>query len=119
MIVMDQILIGNSTIGNYVVGFFDCRANDGENAEDQVLRAYRRLGYHNVRPYRMCGCLEGVIHEGLNEREPCPEGYEQAKLYAERTIEPYLIHVSEAGTHLEVVDLIKKYRFENFVKETL
>lgn len=114
MPVMDEILVGDATIGNYVVGFFDCRTNDGETAESKILRAYKVLGYHEVRPYRRCGCLEGVIHSGLNEREPCSEGYEQARRHADRTIEPHLTHVSEAGILLEVRDLIKKFRTENF-----
>ena len=63
MIIQDQILVGDGTIGNYVVGFFDCQADDGETAENQIIKAYRNLGYWNVKPIFKAGCITTSVHE--------------------------------------------------------
>lgn len=103
MKVQDSILIGDSTIGNFVVGFFDCRADDGENAESQILKAYRNLGYWNVKLIFRCGTLELVEHEGLNERAPAPESYQKAVRHMQATCGDDLSHQ---------IEMIKKYRTE-------
>ena len=67
MIIRDEILVGDGSIGNYVVGFFNCRTNDGENAESKILIAYRALGYLGVKGVWKLGCLDAVSHEGISK----------------------------------------------------
>jgi hypothetical protein len=111
MPVMDEVLVGDATIGNYVVGFFDSRANDGETAESKILRAYKNMFYKNVRPYRRCGCLEGVIHEGLDQEAIKARSPEQ-----EHQCQQAFDHLYETIGHDSdrQVESIKKYRTENF-----
>ena len=101
MIIRDQILVGDGSIGNYVVGFFNC--GDHDDDEMGILRAYRALGYWNVKPIFKAGCLDAVQHEGLNERMPVPAGYQKA---VERIRET-------CGDNLfNQIEMIKKYRTE-------
>jgi hypothetical protein len=103
MIIRDQILVGDGTIGNYVVGFFSCQAYEGEDAEDQILRAYRRLGYMAIKPIRKAGCFEAVEHFGLNERAPVPENWGLAMKHLRET----------CGDDLSnQIEMIKKYQTE-------
>ena len=110
MIFRDEILVGNGSIGNYVVGFFNCQADDGETAENQILKAYQRLGYWNIKP--IFSCLDAVQHEGLNERMPTPEGWEEASSYAEESVEEYLNNISEFGLAFERVTKIRLHRHQ-------
>lgn len=101
MIIRDQILVGDGSIGNYVVGFF----NSGDHDDDEmaVLRAYRRLGYMAVKPiYKAC-CLNAIEHQGLNERQPVPEKWGLAMKHVQAT----------CGNDLSNrIEMVKKYRTE-------
>lgn len=112
MVYRDEILVGDGTIGNYVVGFFDCQADDGENAETAILKAYRNLGYWNVKPIYDCDCLDAVQHEGLNELMMTPEGWYKAYTFAIGSTEKYLRSTSEAGLSLERAEKVRLHRHQ-------
>lgn len=108
MLVMDPILVGNSTIGNYVVGFFNCQSNDGETAEDAILHTYKVFGYQNVKPYWHCGCLEGVIHDSMD----------RVTMVATADFMRAMKHLEETcGDDLSNrIEQINKHRVNNFVR---
>ena len=111
MSIMDEVLVGDGVLGNYVVGFFDCRADDSENAEDKILRAYKAIGYKNVRPVWVAHCLNGVVHEGFDQ--DAIRGFDEA---TEQKSAEALKHLHESTNHdvdLQV-RMIRKYRTENF-----
>lgn len=66
----DQVLCGDkdgkAAIGTERVGFFPLGkrwGDDGEGAEEAIVKAYWAAGYSSVRRVFACGCLEAVEFE--------------------------------------------------------
>lgn len=76
----DQVLCGDkdgkAAIGTERVGFFPLGnryGDDGESAEDLVVKAYWSAGYTSVRRVFACGLLEAVEFERpLKIASPAP-----------------------------------------------
>ena len=105
MAIKDEILVGDATIGNFIVGFYDCRSNDGENAEDKILHAYRQMNYRNVRPLFCRGTLDGVIHDGMDFDAPFTDDLDSILSHIDATCGKDL---------LRRADLIRKHRVNNY-----
>lgn len=112
MAIMDEVLVGDGVLGNYVVGFFSCRTDDeGVTAEKQILRAYKMMGYKNVRPIWVAHCLNGVVHEGFDQ--DAIRGFDEATEQKSAEAFKHLHESTNHDTDLQV-KMIKKYRTENF-----